>query len=279
MGMPPPLPGTGESWALFLDIDGTLLPIAPTPHTVRVEPALLSLLTRLRRDCDGALALVSGRTLADIDTLFAPLELPAAGLHGLERRRADGNTSFTPTADAAIEELRPLLEAYVAARPGLFCEDKGRSIALHYRLAPRYGAAACRFVRRLAAERPQLRLIEGRKVLECVPRGTNKGVAIAAFLAEPPFLGRRPVYAGDDTTDEDGFAAVNAMGGLSIRVADGSSARERRTDSASVARHCVPSVTAFHLWLEQVADRLQSREAAVPARRSKEGGTGTIIAR
>jgi len=273
------LPETGESWALFLDIDGTLLPIAPTPHTVRVEPALLSLLKRLRRGCDGALALVSGRALADIDALFAPLLLPAAGLHGLERRQADGALSTAPAADAVIGELRPLLESYAAARPGLFCEDKGGSIALHYRLAPRYGGAAARFVRHLAAERPELRLIKGRKVLECVPRGTNKGLAITAFLAEPPFLGRRPVYAGDDTTDEDGFAAVNAVGGVSIRVTDGSLARDRHMVSASAANYCIPSVTAFHHWLERVADRLRSEERTVAARPGEDSGTGAAVAR
>jgi trehalose 6-phosphate phosphatase len=244
MGSSPPLPEPSERWAIFLDVDGTLVGIAATPQAVQVEPELLARLERLRQRCGGALAVVSGRALADIDRLLAPLRLPAAGLHGRERRRADGTLLASGGPEATIAPLRPLLAAYVEARPGLLLEDKGGSLAIHYRLAPAFAASVCRLARRFAAEEPLVRVIFGRKVVEFQPRGSDKGAAIAAFLAEPPFAGRRPVYAGDDSTDEDGFAMVNRLGGLSIKVLNG----ERRTP-ASAAQFRLRSVASLHRWL------------------------------
>lgn len=248
----PPLPQPGDRWAVFLDVDGTLVAIAETPEAVRVEPALRLLLERLAGANGGALALVSGRSLASIDAVFAPLRLPAAGLHGWERRRSDGTLAPAAEPTAILAPLRPVLLAFAAARAGLRVEDKGGSLALHYRLAPQYAAAVCQRAREIAAAEPQLRLIEGRKVVEFVPRGSDKGAAIADFLAEPPFAGRMPVYAGDDTTDEDGFAAVNRLGGLSIKVAN----PEARGGHATQARHRLPSISALHAWLAALAERL-----------------------
>ena len=247
----PPLPRPGDRWALFLDVDGTLVAIATTPEAVRVEPPLLPLLERLAATNDGALALVSGRSLAGIDALFTPLRLPAAGLHGWERRRADGALVPSGEPTSILEPLRSPLAAFAAARPGLRLEDKGGSLALHYRLAPQYGAAATQRAREIVAAEPRLRLIEGRKVVEFVPRGSDKGQAIAEFMAEPPFAGRIPVYAGDDTTDEDGFAAVNRMGGISIKVAN----PETRGRHGSEARYRLPSIAALHGWLAALAER------------------------
>ena len=265
MGSSPPLPAPGERWAIFLDVDGTLVAIAATPQAVLVEPSLLARLEQLRHRCGGALAVVSGRALADIDRLLAPLRLPAAGLHGRERRRADGTRLESGGPEAIIAPLRPLLSAYVEARPGLLLEDKGGSLALHYRLAPAYAASVARLARRLAAEEPRLRVIFGRKVAEFQPRGSDKGAAIAAFLAEPPFAGRRPVYAGDDATDEDGFVTVNRLGGLSVKVLNG----ERRTAS-SVALYQLRSVASLHRWLQRV-DR-----ALAPAHLPMREGTATL---
>jgi trehalose 6-phosphate phosphatase len=248
----PPLPQAGDRWAIFLDVDGTLLAIAETPEAVCVEPALRLLLERLAGANDGALALVSGRSLASIDALFAPLRLPAAGLHGWERRRGDGTLAPVAEPTAILAPLRPVLLAFAAVRPGLRVEDKGGSLALHYRLAPHYAATVCQRARELAAAEPQLRLIEGRKVVELVPRGSDKGAAIADFMAEPPFAGRMPVYAGDDTTDEDGFAAVNRLGGLSIKVAN----PETRGARGTQARHRLPSIATLHTWLAALAERL-----------------------
>jgi trehalose 6-phosphate phosphatase len=252
MTNPPPLPRPGDRWAVFLDVDGTLVAIAQTPEAVRVEPALLPLLERLAGANDGALALVSGRSLASIDALFTPLRPPAAGLHGWERRRGDGTLAPSGEPTAILAPLRPALAAFAAARPGLRVEDKGGSLALHYRLAPHYAAAVCHRARDIAAAEPRLRLIEGRKVVEFVPRGSDKGAAIIAFLAEPPFAGRIPVYVGDDTTDEDGFAAVNRKDGISIKVAN----PEARGGHGSQARHRLPSVAALHAWLAALAGRL-----------------------
>jgi trehalose 6-phosphate phosphatase len=133
----------------------------------------------------------------------------------------------------------------------LLFEDKGGSLALHYRLVPRYGVAVRRLARELGAQEPRLRIVEGRKVVELLPLGADKGTAIAAFLTEPPFAGRRPVFAGDDSTDEDGFRAVNRLGGLPVRVAS-----PERRHAPSVAPYALPSVAALHHWLGAVAERL-----------------------
>jgi trehalose 6-phosphate phosphatase len=256
MGQGPPLPEAGERWALFLDVDGTLVAIAATPEQARPDPALLPLLERLSRVSEGALALVSGRSLASIDQLFAPLLLPAAGLHGWERRRSDGSVVRREPVAAPLARLRPRLAAYAAARPGLLLEDKGASLALHYRLVPERGAALRRFARDLAAAEPELRLLTGRKVVELQPRGADKGQAILAFLDEPAFAGRRPVFAGDDATDEDGFAAVNAAGGVSLRVVD----TETRGRRHSTARYSLQGMATLREWLDALAQRLDTGE-------------------
>ena len=211
--------------ALFLDVDGTLLEIAPRPELVRVSPTLPDLLERLARQRNSALALISGRPIADLDRLFRPWQGAAAGLHGAERRRADGTLveSDQSTADrdaaAALDRLRPTLGECERRWAGAWIEDKGRTLALHYRAIPEKDAEIRDAMERLAQnESGSLRLIAGKMVFELQPRHRNKGAVIAAFLAEPPFRGRRAVFIGDDTTDEDGFAEVNRRGGTSIRV-------------------------------------------------------------
>jgi trehalose 6-phosphate phosphatase len=146
--------------------------------------------------------------------------------------------------------VRPLLLEAVAAEPGLRIEDKGDSLALHYRLAPEQGPALRRLAQTIAAAEPGLRVIDGRKVVEFQPRGTDKGRAIAGFMAEPPFAGRTPVFAGDDATDEDGFAEVERRGGISIRIANAEATSTRPT------QYRLPSVAALHRWLARVADAL-----------------------
>ena len=253
MTHPPPLPDKAERWALFLDVDGTLLAIAPTPEAARPAPDLLPLLARLQERSGGALAVVSGRALESIDRVLGPLLLPAAGLHGWQRRRADGSLAPRCEPTALLDRLRPILGEYVTLRHGLRLEDKGGSLAVHYRSAPHYGAPLLRYAQRIARTEPELRVITGRKVVEFQPRGADKGRAVMDFLAEPPFAGRRPVYAGDDATDEDGFAAVNEIGGISIRIA---ASETRARDSR--ARYALASVEALHRWLRAVAERLAS---------------------
>lgn len=236
-----------DSQALFLDVDGTLLPIAPHPDAVRVAPDLLDLLAGIARRSGGALALVSGRSIANIDALFAPLQLPCAGIHGLERRGADGALHHSEAAEQ-LAPLRRRIADYAEARKGLLLEDKGRSLALHFRAAPQYESEAEDVLRDLLRDLPSLELTHGKMVLEVKPAGANKGTAIEAFLREPPFAGRQPVFIGDDVTDEDGFDMVNRLGGLSIRVGP-----PRDTTAA----HCLADEAAALAWLTAWLDDKQ----------------------
>jgi trehalose 6-phosphate phosphatase len=206
-------------WCLFLDVDGTLLEIAPTPHSVRVDTALVDLLRRLERACDGALALVTGRPIAEVDELFAPLQLPVAGVHGFERRNAQGHY-FRPTfVGTGLGYLRDQLESLAKTLHGVLLEDKGCAFALHYRQAPNLEETVrLRLARLVSAALPDFELLEGDHVLEIKPAEHDKSTAIEAFLQEEPFIGRMPVFIGDDTTDLDGFAAVTKFNGQPIAV-------------------------------------------------------------
>jgi trehalose 6-phosphate phosphatase len=203
----------------------------------------------LRPLLGGALALVSGRTIADLDYLFAPLRLPAAGLHGIERRDARGHI-HRDEAQASLDEIRTALGDFATKHAGVMVEDKTHAIAMHYRQAPEAKSDLRAEVRRLVEGRPDLQILDGKMVFEIRPRGIDKGTAIKAFLAEPPFVGRLPIFLGDDVTDEDGFAIVNALGGHSIRVG--------RTASTA-ARFHLPDVAAVIEWLEWLADELQDK--------------------
>src|SRR5258708_21173860 len=190
--------------------------MAPGPDLVRVPSELPPLLTRLAAERDGALALVSGRRLDDLDRLLRPWRGAAAGLHGAERRRPDGSlapSGHSPeevAAAKAVDRLRPGLIAVAQGAPGAWLEDKGRTLALHYRAAPEKAEAIRDAVERLMHQAGgTLRLIAGKMVVELQPGHHGKDGAIAAFLAEPPFRGRGPVFLGDGTTDEVGFAEVN----------------------------------------------------------------------
>jgi trehalose 6-phosphate phosphatase len=217
----PALPPWDTRWALFLDVDGTLLEIRTHPDAVHAPPRLKTLLAAARASLDGALALVSGRAIASLDRIFAPLYLPAAGLHGLERRDAGGRVHYPAGYADRIAVARHGLLDFVQSAPGLLLEDKGAALALHYRNAPEL-AEQCRhrMATARAAAGEDFHVQQGKMVLELKPSGQDKGTAVREFMAEPPFRGRRPVFIGDDVTDEDGFAAVNALGGLSIRVGE-----------------------------------------------------------
>ena len=232
----PPAPRV--DWAYFLDVDGTLIDIADTPDAVRVDTALLELIARVHRASGGAVALVSGRALSFLEQRLGTLRLPLAGQHGLERRDATGRLwihAAPPAAKCAIKEaLAPIL----ARHPGLLLEDKGLTLALHYRLAPHLAAYAQRMMVRLAgAAGAGLEVQRGKRVAEVKPSGIDKGTAVAEYLTESPFRGRRPVFIGDDLNDEHGFAEVNKLGGVSIKVGKGDScARFRLRDVAAVRR-------------------------------------------
>jgi trehalose 6-phosphate phosphatase len=230
------LPPPAADWAFFLDIDGTLLEHADTPDAVRVDGAMRALLSDLQAGAGGALALISGRAVADVDRLFAPLLLPAAGQHGAERRDGAGRVHRHDFPAAPVRRAAERLAAFAAAHPGLLLEDKGRSLALHYRRAPQLEQRASALVDQVVAELGEgFELQRGKMVLEIRPGGRDKGSAIEEFMAEPPFRGRTPVFIGDDLTDEFGFGVVNAMGGVSVKVGEGpSQARWRIADAAAV---------------------------------------------
>jgi trehalose 6-phosphate phosphatase len=212
------LPEPARNWALFLDVDGTLLDIAPSPDAVIVPVYLRGLLRDLEHLLGGAVALVSGRTIADLDRIFAPLTLASAGQHGAELRFSDGadaRLSLPPLGERLLSNIL----AFAAERPGIVVESKGQTVAVHYRLAPDRAAELDGFLDVQAVEQKDaIDILHGKWVFEVKPRGISKGTAIGRFMRHAPFAGRRPVFIGDDTTDEDGFAAVRDLHGHAIRV-------------------------------------------------------------
>ncbi len=233
-----------ETLALFLDVDGTLLPIEDRPDEVVGSTAVTALLQRLGERLSGALALVSGRPLSEIDRLFAPLKLPAAGAHGSEFRHGQRSAeaqSPPSLAPATVAQLR----RFAARHEGLLLEDKPYGVALHYRARPDLETESRAAVDRAAAAAGcEFSMIAGKMVFELTPAAFDKGSAIERFLAAVPFAGRRPVFVGDDVTDESGFECVNRLGGISVRVGE---------NAASAAAHALDDVTAVHAWLHEFA--------------------------
>jgi trehalose 6-phosphate phosphatase len=233
--LPPPEPQRG--WAFFLDVDGTLLEIAARPDEVVVPPAIVTVLAGLP-----AVVLVSGRPITQLDRLFAPLHLPAAGLHGLERRTPHGGLVGPTAPSPGLALVRNAMQTFAAAHPGTFVEDKGLALALHYRATPELVDEARRAVRVAvtASGDDRLQVVEGKMVVEVKPDDMDKGRVVEAFLHERAWADRTPVFLGDDVTDEDGFAAVNRLGGHSVRVAG---------QGDTQARWWLPDVASLHAWL------------------------------
>jgi trehalose 6-phosphate phosphatase len=231
-----------ERCALFLDYDGTLVQLAPTPGEALADEDLRDLLGALQMRLEGALAIITGRPVADIDAFLDPLRLTVAGLHGLVRRSQDGTVTEAQLPPGLLAPVLEALRGFATGRPGTLVEDKRLSLALHYRQAPEAEAAAIRLAEQLAqASDGRLRLQRGKMVVELLPKGSDKGDAIRASLAEPEFARRTPVFVGDDVTDEAGFRSVNALGGITVRVGDG----------ASEARYRLADVGALRRWLVQ----------------------------
>ncbi len=252
--LPPPPRLSPAAIALFLDVDGTLVEIEREPGAVHVPERLCRLLIDLQAATEGALALVSGRGLEQLDQLFSPLRLSAAGLHGLERRNLGTGLVRAEPDPAVLAAARARLGTFAAQHPGVMLEDKGLTLALHYRKAPEHQAAATELVRDVvAASAGALTLLEGKMVLELKPPGCDKGQAIMAYLDEAPFAGRQPVFAGDDVTDEAGFAIVNQRGGVSIRIG---------TDQRPTAAKCAHAdVGAMQDWLADLLEADCARSA------------------
>ena len=239
-GLPPPKPLVLGQTALFLDLDGTLAPIAARPQDVRPDPRRTSLLEQLAQRLDGRLAVISGRTLADIDRILEGCVTSVAAVHGLVVRGPDGvlrETAAHPKLGLAIEGFR----AFASRDSGLIVEEKQNlSVALHFRLAGRHAMAA-RACAEALAEATGLTLQEGDMVEELRTPGASKGDSVRQFMASAPFAGARPVFVGDDATDEDGFEAAQALGGLGVGVG-----AERPT----LARCRLASVEQALRWLE-----------------------------
>ena len=223
-----------DSTAFFLDVDGTLLGFKDRPQDVVADDALIGLLEGLRKAADGAVALVSGRMISDLDRIVAPLVLPVGGTHGAELRFADGRREVVE--GDVMAHLRDDMKAFVSARPGLMLEDKGATIAIHYRHATAYEDEIAS-VLQAAVVGHDLMVQHGKMVAEVRPRGSHKGVAIMSLMQSVPFAGRRPVFIGDDLTDEHGFQSVNALHGISIKVGhaeDHTSALHKLADTDAV---------------------------------------------
>ncbi|HEX4078174.1 MAG TPA: trehalose-phosphatase [Rhizomicrobium sp.] len=204
--------------AFLLDVDGTILDIAPAPEAVQVPPSLKQTLARLQEETAGATALVSGRELAVLDRLFAPLTPAAIGCHGAQWR-AHPRDAIAMRSPPLPDEIRQVLLAAVAHEPQIRVEDKRYTLAFHYRAVPERGPELReRLIRCLEPFGSGLRLLHGKLVLEVKPRSFDKGEAIRMLMRGTPFAGRRPVFLGDDTTDEDAFAAARQMGGIGIAI-------------------------------------------------------------
>ncbi len=215
------LPTPSLEWCLFLDVDGTLIEFTDSPLETSADAELKTLLCRVTERLGGAVALVSGRSIRHLDALFAPLCLPAAGLHGVERRKASGAMHGASFVDARLDRARAALNSLAAAFPGTLVEDKERTLAVHFRMAPQYETALRDALTAVAAPLgANYHIQEGNMMLEIKPRGFTKATAVKAFMSEPPFSGRTPVFVGDDLTDQDALRAVEDEGGISIAVGD-----------------------------------------------------------
>jgi trehalose 6-phosphate phosphatase len=226
--------------ALFLDFDGTLVDIAPRPEAVVVPGDLPDLLIRVAERMGGAVALVSGRPIAELDAFLAPARLPAFGLHGLERRLAGATEQAE--APPSIGEVRAAVAASGLAATGVRVEDKGLSIALHYREAPGLEDAVRELAAALVAPHTDLVILDGKMVQEIKPAFASKATAVRMLSSLPPFAGRRPVYIGDDVTDEEGMRAAIEARGEAVKVGPG----------PTVAGHRVADPAAVHALLRKI---------------------------
>lgn len=227
-----------ERVAWFLDFDGTLVDLAETPDQVRVEAEVVDMVRELEHASRGAVALISGRRIEDIDRLFAPLRLPVAGQHGAERRGASGQLHRFPAR--GIGTMHSSLRAWVERRPGLLLENKGSTLAVHYRRAPELAETLGAFMLELVAGTQGGYCLQGGKmVFEIRPSSMDKGSAVVAFMREPPFMGRTPVFVGDDISDESAFAAVLSLSGTSVKVGDGD----------TIAPWRLQGVADVHAWI------------------------------
>jgi trehalose 6-phosphate phosphatase len=236
--------------ALFLDFDGTLADFAQHPDGVTIDEGLPALLAELRRRLDGAVALVTGRSLAGLDAIAGLPREAGAGLHGLELRFQTGQTVSSANPDGASHIAGRLRERF-GRDSRVVIEDKGAAVALHWRQAPER-AAECIAAMKEAAASSEFEILHGHAVIEARPRGTNKGAALAALSKHGSFAGRRPVFVGDDVTDEDGFRAAALLGGYGVKIGPGETA----------ARYRMSGVDEVHAWLAESLEALAGGAAS-----------------
>jgi trehalose 6-phosphate phosphatase len=239
------LPTPRADWALFLDFDGTLVEIADSPDAVRAESDLVAVLDRLESWLHGAIAIVSGRPIAEIDLHLDHARFAAAGVHGAELRRRRGGETTRSDASPPDPSIINSLRAFADANPGVTVEDKEVAVALHYRARPDLAVAARAAALAAIDGHSGLRLLEGKMVFELKPVSSDKGLAVRRFMEAPPFAGRLPVFVGDDVTDEDGFRTAMDLGGYGLKIGPGDTAAAWRIDS----------VSAFLDWLAGLPGR------------------------
>ena len=249
---PPPL---SADVALFLDFDGTLADIAPTPDAVQVADDLSELLQCVAWRLNGALAIVSGRPIATIDRYIDDAVPAVSGIGGAERRTAARHVHRCEVNPATLDRAREVLTRFATSRQGVLLEDKAVSLAVHYRLAPEQGEACREIVEACARDSGgHLERLDGKMVVELKPAGISKAAAVLAFMNEAPFAGRRPVFVGDDQIDEAAFAEVAKTNGFSVIVGN-------RSPTAATTR--LASVAELHIWLRAFC--LQVAAAGKPA--------------
>lgn len=238
-----------SSVAIFLDIDGTLAEIAPSPHLATIDATTLSTVKSLHRACNGALAFVSGRHLADIDRLTGLPDIAAAGIHGAQMRLGSGTISQLDTLSDEIAKVEQNLRRECPPHFGVEIERKPLSVAVHFRGNPDVEDIVKAAARRVLSQTSNIKMISGKKIVELLPSGVDKGIAITRFMQHPPFLGRHPLFAGDDETDEDAFKVVNAAGGTAIKIGP--------EPTCAPCRFLTPS--AFRHWLSSLIDHNSSQ--------------------
>lgn len=244
-------------FAFFFDLDGTLADIKPRPDEVFIPEQVLTRLSLLAEMNNGALALISGRSISELDELVKPYRFPLAGVHGAERRDISGQTERVTLPKEVLIPLEQALRQGLASLDGVVLETKGMAFALHYRQAPQHEDAVFALAQQMVDTFPQLAMQPGKCVVELKPSDIHKGAAIEAFLRTPPFTGRKPVFLGDDLTDEHGFETVNKLGGISIKVGSGETHAQWRLND----------VRDVHHWLERMSEYQKQEEKALTNRR------------
>ncbi|MEN3793756.1 trehalose-phosphatase [Fulvimarina sp. MAC3] len=245
---PPPI--DPETHAIFLDFDGTLAELVDDPDAVALPEGTLEPLMALQQASDGALAIVSGRKVSDLDRFLSPMTFAAAGVHGLERRIEPGGETSRLMTEDELDPVRRALASLVEENPRLHLEDKGLALVLHYRTAPDLKEAARAAMKRAVENRDDLLVMDGDNIVEVHPAGMDKGRALAAMMETAPFRGRIPVYAGDDTTDEYALEEVKRRGGLSVKVGSRESAADYR----------LADVAAVHRWIAAATGNTDKNE-------------------